>query len=102
MSFPYIKSPEILKIIGDIKKIQGRMKEDDLKDKEYIEVYDILSREFSDFFDRYTGIFVKVIRGESLEVIASALYYRDKVIRNLITEGELADKLAERYLPKQK
>jgi hypothetical protein len=81
-----------------IKKIQNRMKDSDVTNLEYIRVYDKLGKEFDHFFNRYTNIFVKVVRGENLKTIASVLFYKDKVNRGLITEAELSDKLAQKYL----
>jgi len=94
-----ITTPEVLNIMRTIKQIQKRMKEPDVAKLEYIRVYDQLGREFDDFFTRYTGIFVNVIRGEKLNTIASVLYYKDQEAKGLITEAELADKLAKKYLP---
>jgi len=94
-----IKHPDILEMITIIKKIQNRMKDPDIKDLEYIQVYHILSKEFDDFFNKNTGIFVKIIKGENLKILASVLYYKDKVLRGLLSESELADKLATMYLP---
>lgn len=94
-----IKSPDVIYIMRTIKEIQKRMKDPDIKNLEYIRVYDILGKEFDHFFNRYTGIFVRVIRGEDLSTLASALYYKDQVLRGLITEEQLADKLASKYLP---
>lgn len=94
-----IKHPEIIEIMRTIKKIQNRMKDPDVKDLEYIRVYDKLGKEFDDFFTRNTGIFVRVIRGENLATLASVLYYRDKVLRGLMTQEEIADKLANKFLP---
>lgn len=95
-----IVSPEMVSIFKTIKQIQKRMKDDDVKNLEYIRVYDKLSYEFDDFFNSYTSIFVKVLRGDDLTVVASVLYYRDQVNRGLITEAQLSDRLATRYLPK--
>ena len=94
-----ITTPEIKLIMITIKQIQQRMKEPDIRNLEYIRVYDQLSKEFTTFFDRYTGIFVRVIKGENLQILASVLYYKDQVARGLISEEELSDKLATKYLP---
>ena len=94
-----ITTPSVIYIMKTIKEIQKRMKDPDIAKLEYIRVYDQLGREFDDFFNSYTGIFVKVIRGESLSTLASVLYYKDKVAKGVITEEELADKLANKYLP---
>lgn len=94
-----IVTPSVLYIMHTIKALQKRMKDPDLVNTEYIRVYDTLGREFQTFADNYTAIFTKVIRGESLNTIASALYYKDKVERGLISEGRLSELLAEKYLP---
>ena len=94
-----ITSPSIISIMKTIKQIQKRMKDPDISELEYIRVYDTLSKEFEDFFDRYTGIFIKVIRGENLSTVASVLYYKDKVDRGLMSQEELSDLLAKKYLP---
>lgn len=94
-----IKSTEIINMMRTIKAIQKRMKDPDIICLEYIRVYDQLGREFNDFFEKYTSIFVKVIRGENLNTLASVLYYKDQVLRGIITEAELSDKLATKYLP---
>lgn len=94
-----ITSPEVLIIIKTIKAIQKRLKDDDVKDLEYIRAYDKLSYEFNDFFERYTNIFVKIIRGDDLKILASTLYYKDQIYKGLITEEDVSKMLAEKYLP---
>lgn len=94
-----ITSPNVIYIIKMIKEIQRRMKDPDVSGLEYIRVYDKLGKEFDNFFNTYTGIFVKVIRGENLNTLASVLYYKDKVDRGLLSEAQLADQLAKKYLP---
>lgn len=94
-----IASPSVMYIIMMIKAIQKRMKDPDLINAEYIRVYDILGKEFTNFFDNYTAIFTKVIRGESLATLASALYYKDKIAKGLTSENELSEALANKYLP---
>lgn len=94
-----IISPNVIYIMKTIKAIQRRMKDPDMVNQEYIRVYDALGREFSDFSDKYTAIFTKIIRGENLNTVASVLYYKDKVDRGLMTEEELSSMLAEKYLP---
>lgn len=92
-------TPDIINILKTIKLIQKRMKDPDVVDLEYIKVYDKLGKEFTLFFDTYTHIFTKVIRGESLNTLAAGLYYQDKMLRGLMTEEEIADLLAKKYLP---
>ncbi|MEM0354103.1 MAG: hypothetical protein QXW79_00840 [Thermoplasmata archaeon] len=94
-----ITSPEIIYIMQTIKQIQKRMKDPDLAKLDYISIYDQLGREFEYFFNRYTSIFVKVIRGESLNTVAAILFYKDKMAKGLITEEQLSEMLAKKYLP---
>jgi hypothetical protein len=94
-----IKSPYVLAIIKIIKQIQARMKDPDLKDLEYSRLYDTLSKEFDEFFNKFTNIFIKVTRGESLDIIAANLYYLDQVVQGKISEAQVADMLATQYLP---
>ena len=96
-----IKSPEVVYILQTIKKIQQRMKDPEILQMEFIRRYDKLSYEFNEFFERYTGIFARVVKGENLDVLASVLYQRDQVLRGIITEEELSNKLAEKYLTKE-
>lgn len=94
-----IKSKKVIEILKTIKQIQKRMKDPEIQKLEYIEVYDLLSKEFEEFCDNNTTIFTKVVRGEDLNLIASILYYKDKVERGIITEAELSEILAKKYLP---
>lgn len=94
-----ITSPNVIYILQTIKTIQKRMKDPDLVGLEYIRIYEKLCEEFTDFSDRYTHIFTKVIRGENLNTLASVLYYKDRVEKGLITETQLSELLAKKYLP---
>lgn len=94
-----ITTPSVLFIMKTIKQIQKRMKDPDIARLEYIIMYDTLGKEFNEFFENYTGIFIKVIRGENLSTVASALYYKDKIERGLMTQDQLSDMLATKYLP---
>ncbi|XWV26244.1 hypothetical protein QJ857_gp0832 [Tupanvirus soda lake] len=94
-----ITTPSVIYIMKTIKSIQKRMKDPDVVNLEYIRVYDKLGKEFPEFFDKYTAIFTKVIRGENLNTVASVLYYKDKVERGLMTEQQLSDMLAKKFLP---
>ena len=94
-----ITSPNVINILRTIKAIQKRMKDPDIVGLEYIRVYDKLGKEFQVFFDSYTKIFTTVIRGENLNTVASVLYYKDKVERGLMTEEQVSDLLANKYLP---
>lgn len=94
-----IKSPYVLAIMRIIKQIQSRMKDPDIRNLEFSRVYDTLSREFDEFFNKFTNIFIKVVRGESLDIIAAELYYLDQVTRGLITEAKVADMLAAKFMP---
>lgn len=97
--FLSITTPEVLEIIYTIKKIQTRLKDPDVRHLQYIHVYDKLGKEFDEFFNTYTGIFVKVIRGENLNTVAAVLYYKDKIAKGLMTEEQLSDMLAREFLP---
>lgn len=94
-----ITTPSVLYIMKTIKAIQKRMKDPDLVNLDYIKVYTQLVKEFSEFADKYTRIFTKVVRGENLDTVASVLYYKDKIARGLMTEEQLSDLLATKYLP---
>lgn len=96
----YLTDPHILFTIKTIKAIQQRMKDDDNVNLEYIEIFDKLAKEFQFFSDQYTDIFTKVIRGESLKILAAALYYKDKVSKGKMTESQLSELLAQKFLPK--
>lgn len=93
-----IGSPNLIYIMKTIKQIQKRLKDPEIASMEYIRIYDQLGREFDHFFNRYTGIFIKVINGEDLSILAAVLYYRDQVNQGKISEKELADKLANKYM----
>ncbi|AGF85309.1 hypothetical protein QJ854_gp473 [Moumouvirus goulette] len=94
-----ITDPRVIEIMKTIKLIQKRMKDPDLINLEYIMVYDILGKEFLYFSDRYTEIFTKVIRGEKMDIIASILHYMDKIYKGNMTESELSEMLANKFLP---
>lgn len=94
-----ITTPSVLYIMKTIKAIQQRMKDPDMCNLSYIRAYDKLSTEFDDFSSKYGSIFIKVMRGENLNTIASVLYYKDKVSKGLMSENELSDMLATKYLP---
>lgn len=93
-----IHSPEIIHIMKTIKAIQRRMKDPDISKLPYIHAYDTLAKEFSYFSDRYTQIFTMVVRGSNLNTLTAALYYKDKVMRGLMTEEQLSTMLKEKYL----
>lgn len=92
-----LSSSQVLHIIQTIKDIQTRMKE--LTKLSYIEMYHQLSTEFELFYEKHTTIFTKVIRGDDLTTIAAILYYKDKVDNKVMTESDLSQKLAQKYLP---
>ena len=94
-----IESPQIKLIIATIKQIQKRLKDDDIRNLEYNRVYHQLSNEFNSFFEKYTSLFIKVIRGEDLKTVASILFYKDKVLTGKITENQVTQMLANKYLP---
>ena len=94
-----IKSPDILDILQQVKRTQLRLLDDDIKSLGYFEKYDKLAREFNEFSDSYTQIFTMVVKEDkdALKLLASALYYRDKCNRGLLTESQLTDKLMDYY-----
>lgn len=94
-----IVSPHVINIMKTIKLIQKRMKDPDVRDLDYIRVYDKLGKEFQNFSDTQPRIFTMVIRGENMNLLASILYYKDKVDRGLLLESQLADMVAKAYMP---
>lgn len=94
-----ISSPNLINILRTIKAIQKRMKDPEIKNLEFIQMYDKLGKEFEDFFNKHTKIFTMVIKGENLRILASVLYYKDKIEKGLMTEQQLSEMLAEKYLP---
>jgi hypothetical protein len=99
---PVITEPEMVNIILTMKQIRTRMKHPSVKHLDFIHMYDQLGREFNDFFERYTGIFVKIIKGDDLRVLVSALYYKDRISKGLTTEAALADRLATIHIGEDK
>ena len=95
---PVITEPEMVSIIMTMKEIRTRMKDPSVRDLDFIHMYDQLGREFNDFFERYTGIFVKIIKGDDLRVLVSALYYKDRISKGFLTEATLADRLAKQHM----
>jgi len=95
-----IKSPELVFVIQTIKSMQRRMKEPDLIVEEYAVVHNTLADEFPEFFEKHPTIFVKTIRNESMDIIASTLFHKEQINLGLLTEEEFADKLATQFLPK--
>ena len=94
-----IESPQMKLVILTIKKIQQRLKDPDVKNLEFSTVYEKLSHEFNDFFEKYTSIYVKVIRGEDLATLSSIIYYKDKVLSGKMSESDVSNMLAKKYLP---
>ncbi len=96
-----ITTPWVIDMMLTIKAIQKRMKDPDVAGLEYIRVYDKLGKEFQQFFDENTKIFTKVIRGESFNTIGPILYYKDQIARGLLSESELSNRLADKFLTKE-
>lgn len=94
-----ITSPQVIYILKTIKAIQKRMKDPDLVNVEYIRVYDKLSIEFEYFIEKYTDIFTKVVRGESLATIGSVLFHKNKMDNGGTSQEKLRDALMEKYWP---
>jgi len=95
---PVITEPEMVNIITTMKQIRQRMKHPSVRNLDFIHMYDQLGREFNDFFERYTGIFVKIIKGDDLRVLVSALYFKDRISKGMTTESSLADRMAGQYM----
>ncbi|AKI80118.1 hypothetical protein QJ850_gp581 [Acanthamoeba polyphaga mimivirus] len=76
------------------------MKDPEIASLEYIRMYDVLGKEFYHFSERYTKIFTDVLQKKNLNTVVSVLYYKDKVERGELTEEQLQNMLAEKYLPK--
>lgn len=96
-----ITTPWVIDIIMTIKAIQKRMKDPDVVGLEYIRVYDKLGKEFPKFFDENTKIFTKVIRGDNFNTIGPILYYQDQIAKGNITESELSNLVADKFLTKE-
>lgn len=96
-----IQTVEIRNIIRNIKNVQSRMKDDDVKNLQYVEAYTKLSYEFNDFFESNPSLFLAVVKGESLKTHVSTLYYRDKVLTGDMKESDLADMLSKKYFTKE-
>ncbi|AAV50653.1 hypothetical protein [Acanthamoeba castellanii mimivirus] len=95
-----ITTPYIIDIIKSIKQIQQRMKDPEIASLEYIKMYDVLGKEFYHFSERHTKIFTEVLQKKNLNTVVSVLYYKDKVEKGELTEEQLQNMLAEKYLPK--
>lgn len=98
---PFVKDLELIGILKTIKQIQARMKQSDLVNAEFAIVYETLLDEFPEFTTKYNNIFLSLIRGDKTESLATILYYRSKVVNGEMTEEELSNKLAEKYMPRQ-
>lgn len=95
-----IKSSEVKHIIRTIKQIQTALKEEQYKDKEYIQVYADLSMRFDKFSEKYPSIFNNAISNdtEKLRTLAQILYFKDKVAQGSMQESEVANMVADKYL----
>lgn len=93
-----IVSPNLINIMKTIKLIQKRMRDPDIVVLPYIGIYDTLGKEFEYFSEKYSKIFTMVIRKEDLNTLISVLYYKDKVLRGLMTEEQLMELLKKKYL----
>lgn len=94
-----IKCKNILYIIATIKRIQSRMKDSDMVDKDFVTVYNKLAHEFVPFSDDYAKIFDNVVKGKNINQIANLLFYKDRVDRGLTSESVVSNVVAERFLP---
>jgi hypothetical protein len=96
-----LKDPEMIELVNLIKMVQTKMKEPDNTNLEYVQIYDKMAREFPDFSDRYPSIFTRVIQGKALDTLASAIFYQDKIRQGVYTETQLANTLADHYIPEE-
>lgn len=96
-----ITTPNIIQIMKDIKKIQARVKEPENFCLDYAYLHNKMADEFPKFLQEHPTIFVKVLRGDDLSIVAAVLYYKDKIAKGELTEEEFADRLATRFLPSQ-
>lgn len=97
--FNQFTSQSVIQTLKWIKMLQKRMKESDVFFLEYAYLHNKMADEFEDFFKLHPETFVKVLRGQDLTTIAAALYYKDKIYKGEMTESELSDKLATKFLP---
>ena len=95
-----IVSEPVIEKIKKIKEILKRSKEEDLQRLDFAHRYEKLVAEFPEFVEKHPSIFNKILREESMDIIAASLYYRDRIDRGLMTERELGDMLATQYFPK--
>ena len=97
----FITTPEVINIIKTIKQIQKRMLDPDLVDQDFAIVYNTLCNEFSDFVENNTQIFMTIVKGKDIRTVCEVLYFRDKVLKGEMTESELSDLLAKRFIPEK-
>lgn len=98
---PFIKDQQLMELLFTIKQFQSRMKEPDLMSASYAEACEILQDEFPEFSKNYNSIFLMLLRGDKYDTLATVLYHRSRVLNGEIQEEELANMLADKYIPKE-
>lgn len=104
-----IISPSVKILFDTVRAIKIRINQNDVKTLSFPEIYQKMTDEFPTFASQQPRMFVRLIETTKPEMtpvekqkvmdnICSVLYYRDKVVRGLITEEEVADIVAGRYL----
>src|SRR5690625_3952520 len=103
MSLPnelsFINNQEIKDIILTIKEIQKRMNLHQESSMKFPVMYEKLTNEFKSFSKNFPFIFDMVLHNKSLETIASALYYRNRMENNEINEKQITKQLVDKYFP---
>lgn len=104
-----IISPSVKFLYDTVRAIRKRIEEPGIRTLTFPEIYQKMSEEFPTFADQQPRMFVRLIETTKPETseaqkktiidnIVSVLYYRDRVVRGLMTEEEVADIVAGKYL----
>jgi hypothetical protein len=99
---PDLQSKQVIYILTVIKYMQKRMCEPDIRIMNFARAYDTLSKDknLEHFFNRYTSIYIKVLENKlpSMRVLAGTLFFLDQNYQGKISEAELADILASKFM----
>lgn len=102
---PFLESQQVLYILQSAKYMQRRMKEPGIKGMPFANQYDTLSKDknLDHFFNRYTGIFIKVLENKprTMAVLAGNLYFMDQKYKGNISESQLANILSSKYMTEE-
>jgi predicted unusual protein kinase regulating ubiquinone biosynthesis (AarF/ABC1/UbiB family) len=104
-----ILTPSIRHLFDTVRAIRKRLLDPKLSSLSFPEIYQKLSDEFPSFSSEQPRMFVRLVettkpettpeeRQKIFDRITSILYYRDKVMRGLMTEEEVADIVAGKFL----